>query len=824
MSDISRLDLLVDSSKAVNSLNGVQQHLNKTEAAANSLQNTLKKIGLGIGLTALFKESLKLSNSFDALNKRVNQFFGSSANNAIKDLTNNFTLANRQAKELLTTAGKFGTATGFGGDALTKFSTDLTKLATDIAAFHAIDDVNTVLERFGLATLGRTQGLREFGVQIDTTSQKFKDQVAAIQEATGATEAQARQMAILQEAQRQLAYTQGSAAEQINSGWQQLNNLFSNFKDILSKVGGIFSTIFAPILKMLNDILQVPFVKTVAAWTIAITALLIPLNSIAKAINKSADSLNEASLATSEFGSNFQKTTRKNYHEATKFENALRRTNNLIRSQQNLRLDKKVLQQLNAADVDITKITDKLKKGTATLNTILPLLDTMAGKLLQTDISTIKVTSTIKNALLRVDELINNFKPGKNSKADFTKLTNLKLLISKLGITSDETSSDIDVLNKSLKDVSDHFKDSGLIGFFNNIASGFNAISNIKITGSLKWVAALFIAIGKAVVAILPYLAAIAGLVLLWHEATVVFSKSLTESEKKLREEAEEFKKKIIDAQDPTIFYKYDQFYESWVYRFFSLYETGCIKFENWFNGKLNDWFGTDFSTNKETEEMQYRRNAETQVLADHFKAEYTKYVDNVNDLNHELEKLWAEEVEDKRTLLEQEIKMHADTYKKLQDKIKSLVDQSNNITDQINANWSQAWKLGPQLAKIRKEEIEARKLLNQTAMKGLNASKELAELNKTTKTETIDRDIIKSVLSPVQTAVNAVSANSVEAIRLQSRQEVDNKEVQLIELTKEANQTRKEQMSATSRFFDEAMEGIRKIYSGENSIVPVNV
>ena len=363
MSDFSRLELLVDSNKAVNSLNGVQQHLNKTEAAANSLQNTLKKIGLGIGLTALFKESLKLSNSFDALNKKVGIFFGNNANKAIKDLTNNFTLANRQAKELLTTSGKFGTATGFGGDALTKFSTDLTKLATDIAAFHAIDDVNTVLERFGLATLGRTQGLREFGVQIDTTSQKFKDQVAAIQEATGATEIQARQMAILQEAQRQLAYTQGSAAEQVNSGWQQLNNLFTNFKDILSQVGGIFSKIFAPLLKMLNDILNVPFVKTVVAWTIAITAIIIPLNSMATAINKSAKSLEDASVASSEFGTNFQGTTRKNCHEALKFENILKRLNREIRNQQNLRLDRKILKANGATEDQIANITSKLKEG-----------------------------------------------------------------------------------------------------------------------------------------------------------------------------------------------------------------------------------------------------------------------------------------------------------------------------------------------------------------------------------------------------------------------------------------------------------------------------
>ena len=282
MSDFSKLELLVESKNAVQNLNKVESSLNKTDIAANKLKSTLKTIGLGIGFTALLKQTLQLSNATSALNKRMDVFFGSSGNNKVKELTSNFALADRSAKELLTTAGKFGSANGLGGTALTDFSAQLSKLAADVAAFYAIDDVNSVLERFGAATLGRTQGLKEFGVAIDTTSDSFKKQVTAIQATTGATEAQAKQIAILQEAQRQLQQTEGSAGEQVSSAWQQLNNLFDNFKDILSQVGNVFNTIFGPIIRVLNSILEIPFVKSITGWIIAITALTIGLGTLVK--------------------------------------------------------------------------------------------------------------------------------------------------------------------------------------------------------------------------------------------------------------------------------------------------------------------------------------------------------------------------------------------------------------------------------------------------------------------------------------------------------------------------------------------------------------
>ena len=76
MSDLTNLQILVDNANAVKNLKQVETSLNKTESAASSLKNILKDIGLSVGFTYLVKQTLKLEDTTDALNRRFKQFFG----------------------------------------------------------------------------------------------------------------------------------------------------------------------------------------------------------------------------------------------------------------------------------------------------------------------------------------------------------------------------------------------------------------------------------------------------------------------------------------------------------------------------------------------------------------------------------------------------------------------------------------------------------------------------------------------------------------------------------------------------------------------------
>jgi phage-related minor tail protein len=74
-------------------------------------------------------------------------------------------------------------------------------------------------------------------------------------------------------------------------GWTQLNILLDNFKEVLADVGNIFSTAFGPALKVLNEIMEIPFVKSVTAWTIAIGSVAVGYVALIKTINQIKDVL-----------------------------------------------------------------------------------------------------------------------------------------------------------------------------------------------------------------------------------------------------------------------------------------------------------------------------------------------------------------------------------------------------------------------------------------------------------------------------------------------------------------------------------------------------
>lgn len=94
-----------------------------------------------------------------------------------------------------------------------------------------------------------------------------------MQQLTGTTEAQARQMVIQKELLQQVEIAAGSASKNMYDGWAQLNKLFDQFKEILGGVGEIFSNVFGPILSTLNAILEIPLVKSTATWVVAVTGV-----------------------------------------------------------------------------------------------------------------------------------------------------------------------------------------------------------------------------------------------------------------------------------------------------------------------------------------------------------------------------------------------------------------------------------------------------------------------------------------------------------------------------------------------------------------------
>lgn len=204
----------------------------------------------------------------------------------LKELTSQFNMSESAAKKTLSTIGEFAKGLGQSQKYIKTFSTDLAKAAADFAAYKGLDDVESVAKKFAKATLGEVGELKDIGIVIDLQSQSFKNLTQSIIETTGASEAQAKQMAITQEILKQVEHTSGTAATKIFDGWTQLNVLLDQFKEVLAEVGGIFSTVFGPILAGLNAILAIPLVKSTVAWSIALTAVTVGYGYLIATLNK----------------------------------------------------------------------------------------------------------------------------------------------------------------------------------------------------------------------------------------------------------------------------------------------------------------------------------------------------------------------------------------------------------------------------------------------------------------------------------------------------------------------------------------------------------
>jgi hypothetical protein len=290
--DISELQLKINKNSAVNDLKAVESQLDKTGKAADGLIETLKDIGLSVGFGKLIKDSLQLNSQFSSLSSKFKSIFSDGFDTKVfSELKSELTLSDSALKNILSTTGQFAKGLNQSSQYIKSFSTDLTKAAADYAAYQgktSAADVNEYARKFAKATLGEVGELKDIGIIIDTTSESFKKAVEEMKNLTGATEAQARQMVIQKELMEQVQIAAGSASKNMYDGWAQLNKLFDQFKEILADVGNIFSTALGPILSTLNSILEIPFVKSAVAWGIAIGAVVVGYSALMKTLNKVA--------------------------------------------------------------------------------------------------------------------------------------------------------------------------------------------------------------------------------------------------------------------------------------------------------------------------------------------------------------------------------------------------------------------------------------------------------------------------------------------------------------------------------------------------------
>ena len=295
MSDVANLTIKTNAEKAKQEIKGLGNELVKTGSAGETLVGTLKNIGLTIGFSYLIKQAAQLNTQLSAINNKFKTIFGSGKIDGLNTLMNDFNMTESGAKRVLSTIGQFATGLGQSGQYVRQFSTDLAKAAADYAAWAGLPDVNEVAKKFAKATLGETGELKDIGIVIDTQSEAFKRLTAEIQASTHASEAQAKQMAIAKSILEQVGNSSGSAAKQSTDLWTQAKVTLQALNEILGRIGGIFSTIFGPLLANLNAVLKFKFVQVFIAWSVSIGLVLYGINKLTSALRSTTKQIKELS-------------------------------------------------------------------------------------------------------------------------------------------------------------------------------------------------------------------------------------------------------------------------------------------------------------------------------------------------------------------------------------------------------------------------------------------------------------------------------------------------------------------------------------------------
>lgn len=121
-------------------------------------------VGEGIGIASDLQEAgTKLDAIFGKASSRVQDF----ASGGAKALGQ----SRLDVLDAAATFGVFGKAAGLQGPKLSKFSTRLTQLSTDLASFHNADP-SDVVESLGAALRGEAEPMRKYGVMLNDASLK----------------------------------------------------------------------------------------------------------------------------------------------------------------------------------------------------------------------------------------------------------------------------------------------------------------------------------------------------------------------------------------------------------------------------------------------------------------------------------------------------------------------------------------------------------------------------------------------------------------------------------------------------------------------------
>lgn len=226
----------------------VSQYRKELAGVENTSSNTFKRIASAAAgyltaravfsfVTGAMAEFSKLEEGNNKLKYTFTEIREEAARTA-RQLSETYHISAQTATNSVADIGDMLTGFGFGQSDALNFARQIIERGIDVASFKGLDQTDTI-QRMTAALTGETDSLKMMGVVIRQDTNDFRDQVAAIQAATGATETQAKAQAILAQIMRQTSNAAGDylRPDAPRTYAQELTDLREALKQFKAEVG-----------------------------------------------------------------------------------------------------------------------------------------------------------------------------------------------------------------------------------------------------------------------------------------------------------------------------------------------------------------------------------------------------------------------------------------------------------------------------------------------------------------------------------------------------------------------------------------------------------
>lgn len=241
------------------SMQKIERQMQKTGAKLQSI-GTKMSIGITVPILAIGTASLKAASDAEETFSKFDTVFrdvAKSANDSFETLRNEYGLSSRAAKQLLGDTGDLLTGFGFSQEAALDLSTEVNKLAVDLASFtNYAGGAEGASEALTKALLGERESVKALGIAILEEDVNKQMAINTAKGLTFETERQAKAQATLDLAIQQSTNAIGDYARTSESFANQSRLLRARLEDLSQELGKVLLPLATKIVTKLKNVAE----------------------------------------------------------------------------------------------------------------------------------------------------------------------------------------------------------------------------------------------------------------------------------------------------------------------------------------------------------------------------------------------------------------------------------------------------------------------------------------------------------------------------------------------------------------------------------------